>query len=105
MNKFLILILTTLLLVGCGSLSQTKPAIVYQTQEVNMPVVVFPDVPAVEQFDSRVKKLTDTSPDGEVAQAYKQDLLTLILRDRIFTDFLTAYRKAKQENDKAKTSK
>jgi hypothetical protein len=105
MNKFLPLILSVFLLAGCGSLSQTKPAIIYQTQEVNIPVVVFPDIPPMEYFDSRVKKLTDTSTDGEVAQAYKQDLLTLILRDRIFTDFLTAYRKAKQENDKAKPTK
>jgi hypothetical protein len=105
MNKFLALILTISLLSGCGSFSQTKPAIVYQTQEVNIPVVVFPNVPEVTPFDSRVKKLTDTSPDGEVAQAYKQDLLTLILRDRIFTDFLTAYRKAKQEHDKIQQAK
>jgi hypothetical protein len=97
MNKFLAIILSVSLLAGCGSLSQIKPAIVYQTQEVNMPVVVFPDAPVVEQFDSRVKKLTDTSPDGEVAQAYKQDLLTLILRDKIFVDFLNEYRKAKQK--------
>lgn len=105
MNKFLPIILAISLLAGCGSFSQTKPAIVYQTQEVRTAVVVFPDVPVVKPFESRVQTLTDKSSDGEVAQAYKEDLLTLILRDRIFTDFLTAYRKAKQEHDKAKPAK
>lgn len=103
MSKFLPIILTIALLSGCSNFT-TKPAIVYQTQEVRTAVVVFPDVPVVEPFDSRVRKLTDTSPDGEVGQAFKQDWLSLMLRDKIFTDFLTAYRKAKQDSDKAQQS-
>ena len=101
MHKILAIILTVAL-VGCQT--PPTPAIVYQTQEVRTAVVVFPDVPVVEPFDSRVRKLTDTSPDGEVGQAFKQDWLSLMLRDKIFTDFLTAYRKAKQDSDKAQQS-
>ena len=104
MKKLLPLVLAIALLSGCSSFT-TKPAIIYQPQTVNTAVAVFPDIPVMEPFDSRVKKLTDSSSDGEVGQAYKQDLLTLILRDRIFTDFLTAYRKAKQESDKVQSAK
>lgn len=94
MNKFLPIILAIALLSGCGSFT-TKPAIVYQTQEVRTGVAVFPDIPVVDKMDSRVLRLTDDSKDGEVGQAYKQDWLTLMLRDKIFTDFLEQYRKAK----------
>lgn len=97
MNKFLPIILAISLLSGCGSFSTTKPAIVYQTQEVRTGVAVFPDIPVVDTFDSRVLKLTDDSKDGEVGKAYKQDWLTLMLRDKIFTDFLIQYKKAKDD--------
>lgn len=96
MKKFLPLILAITLLAGCGNMT-TKPAIVYQTQEVKTAVAVFPDIPVVDKFDSRVLQLTDSSADGEVGQAFKQDWLSLMLRDRIFTDFLTKYQKAKTD--------
>jgi hypothetical protein len=96
MIKFLSIILAISILSGCGSFSTTKPAIVYQTQEVKTAVAVFPDIPTVDTFDSRVLKLTDDSAAGEVGQAYKIDWLTLMLRDKIFTEFLNEYKKAKE---------
>lgn len=95
MNKFLPLILAIALLSGCSSFT-TKPAIVYQTQQVSVATPVFPDIPVVDTFESRVLKLTDSSKDGEVGQAYKYDWITLSLRDKVFTDFLIEYRKAKE---------
>lgn len=97
MKKLLTLVLTISLLSGCGSFTTTKPAIVYQTQEVKVAVPVFVDAPVVDKFESRVLQLTDGSGDGEVGQAYKVDWLTLMLRDRIFTDFLIQYKKAKDD--------
>lgn len=98
MKKLLPLVLAIALLSGCSSFT-TKPAIVYQTQQVSVAVPVFPDIPVVEPFDSRVKKLTDSSPDGEVGKSYKEDWLTLMYRDRIFTSFLNEYRKAKEKSE------
>lgn len=95
-SRFLALILAIFLLAGCASFSD-KPAIVYETQPVNTAVAVFADAPVVDKFESHVLQLTDSSKDGEVGQAYKSDWLSLMYRDRIFTDFLQQYRKAKQD--------
>ncbi|MNK14236.1 hypothetical protein D3C87_323350 [compost metagenome] len=95
MLKLLPLILTIALVSGCTT--PMTPAIVYKTQEVKTAVAVFPDIPVIESFDSRVLKLKDNSTDGEVGQSYKFDWLTLMYRDRIFTDFLSQYRKAKTD--------
>lgn len=100
MKKFLAIVLLVLVIIalaGCGSFSTTKPAIVYQTQEVKVAVPVFVSTPVMEPFQSRVLQLKDNSTDGEVGQSYKQDWLSLMLRDRIFTDFLTQYEKAKTD--------
>lgn len=83
----------TLALSACQT--TPKPAVVYQPQIVNVPVAVLPEAPVVDKFESRVLQLTDTSSDGSVGQAYKQDWLSLMLRDKIFVDFLNEYRKAK----------
>lgn len=93
--KYLAPILTIFLLAGCANMSP-KPVIKYETQLVNVPVPVFATPPEVAPFESRVLQLTDDSADGEVGKAYKQDWLSLMLRDRLFTQFLDDYRKAKQ---------
>lgn len=101
MNKFrplliiLPLLLAIFLLAGCA-LNPVKPVVAYQTKEVNVPVPVMATPPDVPKFESRVMLLSDESTDGEVGKAYKQDWLTLMLRDRLFTNFLDEYRKAKQ---------
>lgn len=95
MKKLLTLVLTISLLSGCGSFTTTKPAIVYQTQEVKVAVPVFVDAPVVDKFESRVLQLNDNSPAGEVGQSYKVDWLTLMYRDHLFTDFLKKYKEAK----------
>lgn len=95
MNKFLTIFLALVVLSGCQTL-RDAPAIVYKPQEVKIAVPVFPEIPTVDTFDSRVLKLTDDSKDGEVGQAFKSDWLSLMYRDQLFTDFLQQYRKAKE---------
>ncbi len=103
MNKILPLILAIFLMVGCTT-NPIKPVVQYETKLVNVPVPVFPSIPDVDKFESRVMMLTDESADGEVGKAYKQDWLSLMLRDRFFTNLLDDYRKAKQNAEASKTA-
>jgi len=101
--RFLIPILTIFLMAGCANMSP-KPVVQYETKIVNVPVPVLVDAPKVDKFESRVLQLTDASEDGEVGKAYKQDWLSLMLRDKLFTDFLIKYEETKR-NVQAATPK
>lgn len=98
--KTIIALLVAAFLVGC---SPMKPIVVYETKEVKVPVPVFVETPDIGKFDSSVMLITDQTPTGEVAQAYKIDWMILMERDKLFTDFLSTYNKARKDAQATKT--